>query len=633
MDCQRVPASRFFTRRLVGFALVIAAVAIGTSTAFAEDARKARRVLLMHATDLLAPSTIEQDAISRRVISEVSPMPVEFYSVGFDELRSVGPSIEDDLIAVLLKQYSERPPDLIVFHGLMHNLYSRNRDRLWPGVPVMFTGVAAHRLGDPAFPKGIPTSAITFDLPGTVDLAEHLQPGAHRLLLIVGTASYDRLWVEVANRQLAGYRQRFEIEMTTGRSVKEIEEIVAGLNSDTIVVFLSMYRDGSERIFSNVLLTRDLAALSPVPIFAVNPYRIADGAIGGSVVNWAGQGPAIADLARRLLAGEPPVSIPNPPPVPAVCRIDWRRVERWNIPARRIPSNCEILFREPPFWVRYRTETILIALIVILQATLIALLLRQRHVRRQALVQAERQRLELTHASRLSMVGELSASIAHEINQPLAAIHMNASVGEDLLDAANPQLAEIKAIFGDIRRDDERASEVIKKLRELLQKRPVEMIPIEINEPMRAVLRFLSVTARHRDIFIRTELAEGLPAIMGDRVQLQQVVMNLVMNAIDAMSDSPPGRKVLTVRTQQGQDGLVEVSVSDAGPGIEPAAVASVFDPFFTTKPQGMGLGLSISRTIVQSHGGRIWVESDSGGATFRLVIPAAPATASTVPA
>jgi len=601
------------------------------SSALAQQALKAKRVLLMHATDLLAPSTIEQDAISRKAISAATSAPVEFYSVGFDELRSVGPPIEDDLIAVLLKQYSERPPDLIVFHGLMHSLYSRNRDRLWPGVPVMFTGVAAHRLADPAFPKGMPTSAISFDLPGTVDLALQLQPEAKHLLLIVGTASYDRLWVDIANQQLAGYRKKLDIEMTTGRSVGEIGQMVGGLKSDTIVVFLSMYRDGSERIFSNVQLTRDLAARSRVPIFAVNPYRINDGAIGGSVVNWAGQEQTIGDIARRLLAGEPASSIPVHAPVPAVCRIDWRRVERWNVPTSRIPGNCEIVFREPPFWVRYQSETILITLIVLLQAAVIVLLLTQRRQRRLALAQAERQRVELTHASRLSMVGELSASIAHEINQPLAAILMNASVGEDLLNSGEPQLAEIKAIFGDIRRDDERASEVIKKLRELLQKRSVEMIPVEINEAMRAVLRFLSVTARHRDISIREELAEGLPVIRGDRVQLQQVVMNLVMNAIDAMSDNPPERRTLSVRTQQNPEGWIEVSVSDSGPGIAPAAIASVFDPFFTTKPQGMGLGLSISRTIVQSHGGRIWVEADSGGATFRFVIPAMAEQRSTV--
>lgn len=589
----------------------------------AQVASKAPRVLLMHATDLLAPSTIEQDAISRKAIGDAWPTPVEFYSVGFDEIRSLGPSIEDDLIAVLLKQYSERPPDLIVFHGLMHDMYSRYRDRLWPGVPVMFAGVAAHRVaGDPGFLPGIPMSVITFDLPGTVDLALRLQPEAKRVLLIVGTSAYDRLWQELAPRQLAGFSGRLEIEMSAGRSLSELDELVARLTPESIVVFLSMYQDGSGRIYTHRQVTRELSAKSRVPIYAINPYRIGDGVVGGSVVNWAGQQHAIGEIAHRLLAGEPASSIPRPAPVPAVCRIDWRRIEHWNVHASRIPAGCEIVFREPPFWVRYRTETILIGLIVLLQAALIGVLLTQRRQRRLAQVQAERARVELTHASRLAMVGELSASIAHEINQPLSAIHMNASVGEELLDAPAPQLEEIKAILGDIRRDDERATEVIKKLRELLQRRPVEMRPLDINESIRGVLQFLSVTARHRDLFIKAELAEGLPAIRGDRVQIQQVVMNLVMNAIEAMTDNLPERQTLTVRTRQEPVGWIEVSVSDAGHGVAPEALASLFDPFFTTKREGMGLGLSISRTIVLAHGGRIWAESQAVGATFRFTLP-----------
>ena len=280
------------------------------------------------------------------------------------------------------------------------------------------------------------------------------------------------------------------------------------------------------------------------------------------------------------------------------------------------------MFREPSFWVRYRSETILIALIVLLQATVIGLLLRQRHVRREALVQAERQRVELTHASRLSMVGELSASIAHEINQPLSAIHMNASVGEEMLDSANPRLTEIREILGDIRRDDERASEVITKLRELLQKRGVEMVSIDINDALKGILQLLGVTARHRDMFIRIEYGSGLPPIRGDRVQLQQVVMNLVMNAIEAMADSPPARRTVVVSTAERPEGWIEVAVSDGGPGIAPDAAESLFDPFFTTKREGMGLGLSISRTIVQSHGGRIWLETRPDGATFRFTLP-----------
>jgi signal transduction histidine kinase len=203
---------------------------------------------------------------------------------------------------------------------------------------------------------------------------------------------------------------------------------------------------------------------------------------------------------------------------------------------------------------------------------------------------------------------------------------MNATVGEDLLDTANPKLSELKEILGDIRRDDERASEVIKKLRELLQKRSIEMRPIDINEVLGDLLQFLSVSARHREMFLKTDVAAGLPQVRGDRVQLQQVVMNLVMNALEAMTANPPDRRTVTVRTREQPDGWIEVSVIDAGHGVAPEAVASVFDPFFTTKREGMGLGLSISRSIVITHGGRIWVDANANGATFSFTLPVAPA-------
>jgi signal transduction histidine kinase len=292
--------------------------------------------------------------------------------------------------------------------------------------------------------------------------------------------------------------------------------------------------------------------------------------------------------------------------------------------ARRASAHRDIVDREPSFWRHYRTETILISLLVLLQAAAIGLLLRQRHQWRQAHRQGERERLELMYASRLAMGRELSASIAHELSQPLSTIHLNASVGEDMIEQGNPSLTELKEILGDIRRSGERAGEIIKKMRGMSQKRPIEMRSIDINEVLSGVLQFLRAAADHRELLLEADFAAGLPAVRADRMQLQQVIMNLVMNGLESMAGNPPDRQTLTLRTRMHSEGWIEVSVIDAGHGIAPELMTRVFDPFFSTRRDGLGLGLSISRSIVLTHGGRIWAESNGAGTTFNFVFPAA---------
>jgi PAS domain S-box-containing protein len=231
-------------------------------------------------------------------------------------------------------------------------------------------------------------------------------------------------------------------------------------------------------------------------------------------------------------------------------------------------------------------------------------------------------RQELAHASRLALVGELTASIAHEINQPLGAIQSNAEAAEILLEASPPVLDQVRAILGDIRKDDLRASEVIKRLRALLKKRALEVQPVDLNEVSSDVVLLVRTEARRRAVTVKSEPADGLPLVRGDRVHLQQVLLNLVFNAMEAMKDAPGNRR-LTVRTAPIESGSAEVAVSDTGPGIPPERLARLFDPFFSTKEEGMGLGLSIARSLVEAHGGRIWAENNrGGGATFRFTLP-----------
>ena len=239
--------------------------------------------------------------------------------------------------------------------------------------------------------------------------------------------------------------------------------------------------------------------------------------------------------------------------------------------------------------------------------------------------QAEDSNRKLAHAQRLVVLGQLSAAIAHEVRQPLAAILSNADAARMMLNSPRPPLGEIRDIIADIRKDDLRADEVIGRIRDFLRKRNPQMHRLDLNVAVSDVCRFVAADARKRQVQIRTDLAPGLPLVIGDRTQLQQVLLNLIVNAMDAMQDHPHGSRQLSVRTEANGIGGIDVAVEDCGNGIPPGDLRRLFEPFFTTGIEGMGLGLTIAQSIIAAHHGRIWAENNpGGGATFHFSIPTA---------
>jgi signal transduction histidine kinase len=302
-------------------------------------------------------------------------------------------------------------------------------------------------------------------------------------------------------------------------------------------------------------------------------------------------------------------------------------MQRWSIAGSRLPPGSEIHFRDPTVWEQYRWQIVTIAVVILFQTMLILRLLYEHRKRRTAEVQARQRMLELAHMSRNATAGELSASIAHELNQPLGAILSNAETVEAMLNSPSPNLDEIKEIVADITRDDQRASEVIRRLRRLHTKSVIEAQDIDLNEAIGEVFEFLSVQAAERHVTLDTTLAPQGPRTKGDRVQLQQVILNLVMNGVEAVVGCADGERKVTGRITLLNNASVEISIADSGPGIPLDKLTQVFEPFFTTKEHGMGMGLSISRTIVEAHGGKIWVENQSGGgAIFRVKLSLAKA-------
>ncbi len=255
---------------------------------------------------------------------------------------------------------------------------------------------------------------------------------------------------------------------------------------------------------------------------------------------------------------------------------------------------------------------------------LVAILMEQA---KRAQAEAQEQRMELAHMARISTMGQLATALAHELNQPLGAMLRNAEAAEMILHQNPPDLDEVKAILADIRQDDQRASAVIDRMRSLLKRHSLALEAVAMRQLLDQVTLLVRAELAARRVTLQVVMPPGLPPVRGDRIHLQQVLINLLINGADAMKHSPPEQRQLLVEVRMADDHTVETAVSDNGPGLPPEKMTHLFQPFYTTKSEGMGMGLVISRTIVESHGGRIWAENNAdGGATFRFTTKIAPA-------
>jgi len=234
----------------------------------------------------------------------------------------------------------------------------------------------------------------------------------------------------------------------------------------------------------------------------------------------------------------------------------------------------------------------------------------------------QRQRAELAHVARVASLGQLSTALAHELNQPLAAILSNAQTAQRFLAAGTSDPETLREILDDIVEDDVRAGEIISRTRAFVRREEPVREPLDVAQLLRAVVGYVGNEAMLQDVGLLLEVDTPLPPVLGDRIQLQQVVLNLMLNALEAMKDAAGAAREVRV-TAREREGLIQVSVRDRGLGLDPETLDTVFQPFYTTKPDGLGVGLSICRAIIQNHEGRLWAENNpDGGATFHFALP-----------
>ena len=607
-------------RFLGALVLVAAAVAHAANTPAKSDPW---RVVVIRSWDAVYPVNVMREQALRTALLEQAPRNVEIFTEEIDPLRFPG-AIESDLASLLKRKYAGMKVDVVVPSGLEPLEFAqRFRDDVWPGAAIVFNGVIDGALDDRKRPARTTGLTMTLDVAGALNLGLELMPNAKSVYLVSGSSTFDHSFLEIAARQLAAVKKPLEVHYLNGLAREALLERVRQVPADSLVMYLTVLRDGAGHVAGpNATTALQVAEASPAPVLTAIHTQFGRGAVGGSSARFDVHGRLAGQLVRNVLEGADPDHIPiRAAPAPS-CEVDWRALQRWNIPETRVPARCTVMNRPPNLWQAYFWPIVAMIAIIFAQAALISSLVVQSQRRRRAEAQLQARSAEMAQVARMSMVGALTASIAHEINQPIGAILSNAEAAQMMLDQGTLDSEKLKEILSDIRAEDLRASEVIRGLRNLLSRREWRPVALDVNDQVAEALRHLAFDAARRNVRLSPIFGNPVPPVMGDAVQLQQVVINLVMNAMDAVAEVPESVREVRIETRARSEGA-EIAVSDFGPGLAQEDADRLFHTAFTTKRDGMGFGLSIVHTILEIHRGRVVYEPNvPRGAIFRVILP-----------
>jgi signal transduction histidine kinase len=603
----------------------LAALALFLVVPSAAAAITTKHVLVFYSHSRMVPSNVLIDQSLSAALANDSEQPLRMHSEFLDEPEFGGEAYESTVVAYLHEKYASAPPDVIIaVSDSALSFVVHHRAELFPSAPVVHVMVFSKTLQalQPirADIVGVPNN---YDYSGTIVQALHWHPNARRLILVLGASAYDHEDEARLRKEVPAIAGSAIPEYWSGLPRGVLEKKLRSLGPDAVVFTPGFYQDGDGDQYTPRDVAAFVAGASAAPVYGPWLPFIGTGVVGGRMPSPEKMGAQAAQTVKALLAGTAPAALRLAHYTPTTLHVDWRQVQRWRIDKKLIPADAVVHFRDPTLWEAHRMAVMVVTSVILIQTSLIAWLYVER--RRRSVAESTTQMLntQLSHASRLAVAGELTASIAHELNQPLGSVQTSADTADLMLQARPERDEALIRIVTRIRSDNMRASEVIRRLRTLLAKHEPERRPFDTRVAIADVAMILRPEAERRKVTFNVQSLSSPAIVEGDQTQIQQVLINLALNAMDAVTGLPDNRRLVEISMTQARSTIV-IIVRDHGPGVSMENLPKLFDSFFSTKQNGMGLGLAIARSIVESHGGRIWVENgEPHGAVFHVELHA----------
>ena len=612
--------------------VIFLAASLGCPAGFAAESK---RVMLLHSFGRDFKPWSEYARTIRMELDRQSPWPLDITEHSLVTARSPDENPELPFIEYLRALSAKRPPDIIVSIGAPAAAFvQRHRQQLFATIPMVLTAVEQRRVQYSRLTANDAVVAVRINYLAAFENILQVLPNTKNILVVVGASPIEKFWKDAIAKEVAPLADRVRLSWTDELSFEALLKQASALPPQSAIFWELMIVDAAGVVHEGGTPLAKLHAIANAPIFSYDEAFFGSEIVGGPLILVADSSRETAAVAIRVLGGERPGEIKIPVVQFASPMFDWREMQRWGISESRLPPLSKIYFRDPTLWEQYRWQIAFVASVILIQALLIVGLLYEHRRRQFAEAHSLQRANELARMNRYATAGELSASIAHEVRQPLTTISASGEAGLAWLKRRVPNVKEARKELESVVKESHRADDVLKSVRAMFKHESTARTEVNLNEIIQQVISVATGPMHSNGVRLETNLSDGvLPLVMADPVQLQQVILNLVMNAIESMGHSGDEMRVLRLRAEPSLDGTIAVKVVDSGPPVDPEVVKKMFQPFFTTKSGGMGMGLSICKTIVEAHGGQLTAAANKiRGMEFRITLPLTPVVADRTP-